>query len=86
MVLKSDGYFKHLVLRQLDATDRAGQVNRWMRQLYLKNLFDKLAEADFVISVLPSTPETKGLLTEEHFKAMKDNARLHELWPRRPCC
>ena len=37
-------------------------------------LLDRVAEADFVISVLPSTPETKGLLTEEHFKAMKDNA------------
>ena len=37
-------------------------------------LMDRLGEADFVISVLPSTPETKGLLTEEHFKAMKDNA------------
>ena len=32
-------------------------------------LMDRLGEADFVISVLPSTPETKGLLTEGHFKA-----------------
>ena len=47
-------------------------------------LLDKLPEADFVISVLPSTPETKGLLTAEHFKAMKDNARLHEFRSRRP--
>lgn len=37
-------------------------------------LLKKLPEADFVISVLPSTPETKGLLTEAHFNAMKESA------------
>ena len=30
-------------------------------------LISKLSEADYVISVLPSTPETKGLLTEDTF-------------------
>ncbi|MFJ7936641.1 D-2-hydroxyacid dehydrogenase [Sporosarcina sp. NPDC096371] len=38
------------------------------------HLVPKLPEADYVISVLPSTPETKGLLSEEHFKAMKESA------------
>lgn len=37
-------------------------------------LTDKLPEGDYVISVLPSTPETKGLITAEHFNAMKDTA------------
>ena len=40
--------------------------------IVFEDLLDRLDEADFVISVLPSTPETKGLLTEEHFKAMKE--------------
>ncbi|WP_210471621.1 D-2-hydroxyacid dehydrogenase [Sporosarcina sp. 6E9] len=38
------------------------------------DLLNKLPVADFVISVLPSTPETKGLLTTEHLEAMKDTA------------
>lgn len=31
-----------------------------------------VGKADFVVSVLPSTPETTHLLTYEHFKSMKD--------------
>lgn len=37
-------------------------------------LLSRLPEADIVISVLPSTGKTKGLLTENHFKAMKNTA------------
>jgi phosphoglycerate dehydrogenase-like enzyme len=37
-------------------------------------LLTNLPVADFVISVLPSTPETKGLLSAEHLEAMKDTA------------
>ncbi|WP_432360801.1 D-2-hydroxyacid dehydrogenase [Sporosarcina sp. UB5] len=37
-------------------------------------LLHMLPEADIVISVLPSTSKTKGLLTESHFKAMKETA------------
>lgn len=33
-----------------------------------------LPEADFIVSVLPSTKETKHLLTYEHFDAMKESA------------
>ncbi|WP_409304417.1 D-2-hydroxyacid dehydrogenase [Peribacillus sp. SCS-155] len=40
--------------------------------------FDEIAEclhkADYVISVLPSTPETEGMLKEEHFNRMKNGA------------
>ncbi|WP_067728790.1 D-2-hydroxyacid dehydrogenase [Oceanobacillus damuensis] len=32
-----------------------------------------LPRADFLVSVLPSTPETKGFYTEEHFKSMPDH-------------
>lgn len=37
-------------------------------------LLSRLPEADIVLSVLPSTAKTKGLLTESHFKAMKETA------------
>ncbi|WP_430788101.1 D-2-hydroxyacid dehydrogenase [Virgibacillus flavescens] len=33
-----------------------------------------LPEADFVVSVLPSTTETKGFFTDEHFKLMPNHA------------
>lgn len=33
-----------------------------------------LSQSDFVVSVLPSTPETKALLTYRSFEAMKENA------------
>ncbi|MYL54911.1 D-2-hydroxyacid dehydrogenase [Pontibacillus yanchengensis] len=38
------------------------------------DLMTKLAEADFVISVLPSTPETKGFFAKEHFEQMPSDA------------
>ena len=38
------------------------------------NLNKLLPVADFVISVLPSTPETKGLFTYEHFQRMPNHA------------
>lgn len=37
-------------------------------------LLDVLPQADIVISVLPSTEETRHLLKKEHFEAMKDSA------------
>ncbi|MCG7345771.1 D-2-hydroxyacid dehydrogenase [Sporosarcina sp. ACRSL] len=42
--------------------------------IQMGKLVSTLPEADIVISVLPSTPKTKGLLTEGHFKAMKETA------------
>lgn len=38
------------------------------------SLKEVLPKADYVVSVLPSTKETKGLLTFEHFQLMKDSA------------
>src|SRR5699024_3121755 len=37
-------------------------------------MMDVIPKADFVISVLPSTKETKYLFTDEHFRQMKDTA------------
>jgi phosphoglycerate dehydrogenase-like enzyme len=55
--------------------NRSGRVSESMDEtIKFEALLDRLGVADFVISVLPSTPETKGLLTEGHFKAMKNNA------------
>jgi phosphoglycerate dehydrogenase-like enzyme len=55
--------------------NRSGGASESMDEtIKFEVLMDRLGEADFVISVLPSTPETKGLLTEKHFKAMKANA------------
>lgn len=42
----------------------------------LEKLDEKLPEADFVISVLPQTPETIGLLDERRLRLMKDDAVL----------
>lgn len=55
--------------------NRSGRESEAMDEIItFEALMGKLGKADFVISVLPSTPETRGLLTAEHFKAMKDNA------------
>ena len=39
-----------------------------------ESILEKLPRADYVISILPSTQETKHLLKEEHFRAMKKTA------------
>ncbi|MCZ0873246.1 NAD(P)-dependent oxidoreductase [Peribacillus sp. AS_2] len=36
-------------------------------------IYWKPYRADYIVSVLPSTDETKGLLQKEHFKAMKES-------------
>ncbi|KAA0942164.1 D-2-hydroxyacid dehydrogenase [Sporosarcina sp. ANT_H38] len=55
--------------------NRSGRVSESMDEtIKFEALMDRLGEADFVITVLPSTLETEGLLTAAHFKAMKDNA------------
>lgn len=40
----------------------------------VENLKDVLPQADFIVSVLPSTNETRYLYTMEHFKLMPDHA------------
>lgn len=55
--------------------NRSGKASSHMNEMIsFENLSEKLPVADFVISVLPSTNETKGLLNYEHFVQMKDTA------------
>lgn len=52
----------------------AKEVTHFDKVVSMDDIHTVLPEADFVVSVLPSTPGTKGLLTEEDFKAMNDRA------------
>lgn len=55
--------------------NRSGNTAEFMNDtIRFDSLLNVLPDADFIISVLPSTAETKGLLTEEHFKVMKPTA------------
>jgi phosphoglycerate dehydrogenase-like enzyme len=55
--------------------NRSGRQAEYMDEMVsFGGLLKALPEMDTVISVLPSTPETKGLLSREHFGAMKDTA------------
>lgn len=55
--------------------NRSGrQADHMDRMLSFGELAGTLPEMDFVVSVLPSTPETRGLLKKEHFSAMKEGA------------
>ena len=78
------GCFKHLVLRTIGCNHSGNQAAHMNETIQFDSLLSRLPEADIVISVLPSTAKTKGLLTETHFKAMKKTADFHELWQRRP--
>ncbi|MEK4487125.1 D-2-hydroxyacid dehydrogenase [Psychrobacillus sp. FSL H8-0484] len=52
--------------------NRSGQAAPYMDEMTsFENLTKALPFADFVISILPSTELTKGLLTYEHFQSMK---------------
>jgi phosphoglycerate dehydrogenase-like enzyme len=54
---------------------RSGRAAESFDEVYqINHLVQKLPEADFVVSVLPSTNETKYLLQAEHFKQMKNDA------------
>ncbi|MGE7604496.1 D-2-hydroxyacid dehydrogenase [Peribacillus sp. NPDC097675] len=55
--------------------NRSGKAVEHIDHLYaLTEIGDALPKADYIVSVLPSTPETKDLLKKEHFKAMKSSA------------
>ncbi|MGM9921429.1 MAG: D-2-hydroxyacid dehydrogenase [Bhargavaea sp.] len=55
--------------------NRSGRPAEYMDEMVsFDGLLEALPEMDTVISVLPSTPETKGLLGRDHFAAMKDTA------------
>lgn len=55
--------------------NRSGMTTEYMnRNISFEQLLDELPKADFVISILPSTEKTKGLLTAQHFDVMKESA------------
>ncbi|TCP24567.1 phosphoglycerate dehydrogenase-like enzyme [Scopulibacillus darangshiensis] len=55
--------------------NRSGHPIENIDQIYLNsNLLDALKDADFVVSVLPSTKETYHLINKTHFQAMKQDA------------
>ena len=55
--------------------NRSGnQAPHMDEMITFEQINDTLPEVDIVISVLPSTPETRGLLTYEHFVLMKEDA------------
>ncbi|MCW1928455.1 D-2-hydroxyacid dehydrogenase [Bhargavaea beijingensis] len=55
--------------------NRSGRQAEYMDEMVsFDGLLEALPEMDTIISVLPSTQETKRLLGREHFAAMKDTA------------
>jgi phosphoglycerate dehydrogenase-like enzyme len=55
--------------------NRSGRPVEHIDKLFrFSELVDALPLADFIISVLPSTKETKGILESSHFMKMKDSA------------
>ncbi|MGC8230233.1 D-2-hydroxyacid dehydrogenase [Pseudobacillus badius] len=55
--------------------NRSGHSNDYFEEIYtMDKLPGLLPEADFIVSILPSTDETRFLLKKEHFEAMKQTA------------
>src|SRR3954469_9999003 len=55
--------------------NRSGRKVENIDELYpIEQMLEALPNADFIVSILPSTPETKHLLKKEHFEAMKNTA------------
>ena len=55
--------------------NRSGKPTEYMDRIIQKNaLIPALSQADYLISILPSTHETVGFLQAEHFKVMKNSA------------
>lgn len=53
--------------------NRSGKESKYIEKMYTLDEIDQaLIEADFIISVLPSTDETRYILNETHFSKMKD--------------
>lgn len=54
---------------------RSGKAKEYFDEVYqISEVMEVLPKADFVVSVLPSTEETKHLFTYEMFQAMKPSA------------
>jgi len=49
------------------------------RMITFKQLPEELPQADHIVLLLPGGPETEGLITAEHFQAMKPGAVLYNL-------
>ncbi len=55
--------------------NRSGHANPSMNEtISFDEILHKLPEADYVISILPSTPQTRWIYQPEHFHAMKESA------------
>lgn len=55
--------------------NRTGKDSEYMEEMVpFESILEMLPKADIVISVLPSTEETRNMLRKEHFAAMKDDA------------
>lgn len=55
--------------------NRSGEDAPFMDETHrIENLESQLPKANIIISMLPSTPETKYLIKYEHFKLMRDDA------------
>ncbi|MFF5996672.1 D-2-hydroxyacid dehydrogenase [Lysinibacillus sp. KU-BSD001] len=53
----------------------SGAMTNYMNETYpIAQLLQHLPKADIVISMLPSTPNTKNLIGREHFEVMKESA------------
>lgn len=54
---------------------RSAKPMDYVDQMYsLEQLEEMLAECDFVVDLVPHTPETEGAVNADFFKAMKDSA------------
>jgi phosphoglycerate dehydrogenase-like enzyme len=54
---------------------RSGRPVTYFSEVHtIENIINLLPDADFIVSVLPSTIETRYLLTDDHFKRMKNSA------------
>lgn len=55
--------------------NRSGNSVENIDELFTRDNFEKaLPEADYIVSILPSTEETRYFFKEEHFKKMKESA------------
>ena len=80
-ILRYDKPLEESTVLILGAGDIGTTLAKWLRPMVgkiitLERLDEKLPEADFVISILPQTPETTGLFDERRLRLMKDDAVL----------
>src|SRR5699024_12177463 len=61
-------------MKTIDVSRSGRTVEHFDENVTTDKLKTYLPEADFVVSVLPSTKETKNLYTIDYFQSMKDNA------------